>query len=305
MSKEPERAGEGSRGSYTIRGRSFVAPPLDPGLYVVATPIGNLGDVTIRALETLAGADLVACEDTRVTRKLLDRYGIAAKVTPYHEHSGEAAHRRLLETLAAGRSVALASDAGTPLVSDPGFRLVVDAAAAGHRVVPIPGPSSAIAALSAAAIAADSFLFLGFLPAKAAARRKRLAEVATIPATLVLFESPNRIGALLSDAAAALGGEREAAICRELTKLHETFDRGPLAELARRYGEATPKGEIVLVVGPPGPALPPAEAEIDAELEAALATMGVKEAAQAVAEATGVPRRRLYQRALALKAGRK
>jgi 16S rRNA (cytidine1402-2'-O)-methyltransferase len=293
----------GGRRGYAIRGQSFAAPALESGLYIVATPIGNLADVTIRALDTLAGADLVACEDTRVTRKLLDRYGIATKVTSYHEHSGPAAHRRVLEALADGRSVALASDAGTPLISDPGFRLVADAAAAGHRVVPIPGPSSAVAALSAAGLATDAFLFLGFLPAKTGARRKRLAEAAATPATLVLFESPNRIGALLADAAEALGGTRPAAICRELTKLFETFDRGTLGELAARYAEADVKGEIVLVVAPPHAAAPPTEADVDEQLRAALGSMSVKEAAQTVAEATGLPRRTLYQRALALKAG--
>src|SRR5688572_30205460 len=212
---------EGKRG-YFIRSRFFAAPAISPGLYIVATPIGNLGDITIRALDTLAGADLVACEDTRVTRKLLTRYGIETQVLSYHEHSGERAHQRLLERLGEGKSVALVSDAGTPLISDPGYQLVVDAAAAGHPVVPIPGASSLVTALSAAGLPAEAVLYAGFLPSKANARRKRLAELADVPATLVLFESPNRIAALLADAAAELGAERQAAICRELTKLHET-----------------------------------------------------------------------------------
>lgn len=289
---------------YLIRGQSFRAPPIEPGLYVVATPIGNLGDVTVRALDTLAAADLVACEDTRVTRKLLDRYGIEARVTAYHEHSGPAAHARILDALAEGRSVALVSDAGTPLISDPGARLVIDARAAGHAVVPIPGPSSAIAALSAAGVPGERFLFLGFLASKASQRRKHLAEVARIPATLVLFESPNRIAALLADAATELGAERQASVCRELTKLHETFDRGSLAELASRYPGENVKGEIVLLVAPPGAAEPPSQADVDRMLRDALASMGVKEAAQSVADMTGLSRRDLYQRALTLKDGR-
>ena len=288
------------RGSF-VRGAFLAAPALPPGLYVVATPIGNLSDISIRALDTLAAADLIACEDTRVTRKLLTRYGIETRVTSYHEHSGPAAHARLLRLLGEGQSVALVSDAGTPLISDPGFQLVADAAAAGHPVVPIPGPSAMMTALSAAGLPTEAALFLGFLAAKSGARRKRLAEVAAIPATLVLYESPNRIGALLADAADALGGAREAAVCRELTKLHETFDRGTLAELAARYAERDVKGEIVLLIGPPGDAPQPDAADIDARLTEALATMSVKEAASSIAEATGLPRRDLYQRALALK----
>jgi 16S rRNA (cytidine1402-2'-O)-methyltransferase len=285
---------------YLIDGIAFAAPALAPGLYVVATPIGNLGDVTLRALKTLAAADIVACEDTRVTRRLLDRYGIAAKVVAYHEHSGEAAHRRLLAALAEGRSVALVSDAGTPLLSDPGAALVADAAEAGSAVVPIPGASAIVATLSAAGLPTERFLFIGFLPTKSAARRKALEEIAGIAATLVLFESPNRIGALLADCVAVLGPERRAVVCREVTKIHETFDRGMLSALSARYADASVKGEIVLLIAPPakraGPAL-----DVDAALAAALRTMGVKEAAQFVAEAAGLPRRVVYQRALLLK----
>jgi len=289
------------RSGYFIRGQFFSAPSLSSGLYIVATPIGNLGDITLRALDTLAGADLLACEDTRVTRKLLARYGIETKVTAYHDHSGPDAHRRLLGHLADGRSVALVSDAGTPLISDPGYRLVVDAAAAGYPVVPIPGASSASAALSAAGLPTDAVLFLGFAPSKSAARRKRLEDVARIPATLAFFESPNRAGALLADAVAVLGGERQAVICREITKLHETFDRGPLAELAARYCDAAVKGEIVVIIAPPGPPAPPADADVEAQLRAALHSMSIKEAAQFVAETTGFSRRDLYQKALAIK----
>lgn len=299
----PKGANEGGeRRGYSIRGQFFVAPPLEPGLYVVATPIGNLSDVTLRALDTLAAADILACEDTRVTKRLLDRYGIRARVMAYHEHSGREAHRKLLDTLAEGKSVALVSDAGTPLVSDPGAALVADAVAAGHRVVPIPGASSLAAALSAAGLPTDEVLFLGFLPSKSAARKTYLEVAAPILATLVLFESPNRIAKLLDEAAKILGGDRQAAVCRELTKIHETFDRGTLSELATRYANRDVKGEIVLVVAPPEETAPPAEADVDAALREALATAGVKEAADRVAAQTGLSRRDLYQRALKLKA---
>lgn len=294
-------AGGESRG-YFVRGHFFAAPPAEPGLYVVATPIGNLSDITIRALDTLAGVDLVAAEDTRVTRKLMARYGIGTRLTSYHEHSDARAHRRLLAALAEGQSVALVSDAGTPLVSDPGARLVADAMAAGSRVVPIPGPSSALAALSAAGLPADAFLFVGFLPSKSTARRKRLAAHAATDATLILFESPNRIAALLGDAAAAFGADRAAAIAREVTKLHETFDRGTLGELAERYAASGTKGEIVLLVAPAAERGKPAEADVERLLIDALRGGGVKEAAAQVAEETGLSRRDLYQRALALKA---
>ena len=289
---------------YFIRGQRFSPPSLQPGLYLVATPIGNLGDITIRALDTLAAADLVACEDTRITRKLLVRYGIGARVSAYHEHSGPGAHQRLLRLLADGRAIALVSDAGTPLISDPGARLVADAAAAGHPVVPIPGPSSLVTALAAAGQPTESVLFLGFLPSRTLARRERLAKARETAATLVLFESPNRTGALLADAAAELGADRGAAVCRELTKLHEVFDRGTLGQLASHYANAAVKGEVVVVIAPPGEAPPPAEAEIETQLRTALAGAGVKEAARQVAEATGLSRRDLYQKALAIRASR-
>jgi 16S rRNA (cytidine1402-2'-O)-methyltransferase len=296
-----EHCGEDARRSYFIGSTAFAAPALPPGLYLVATPIGNLGDITLRALDTLAAADLIACEDTRVTRKLLSRYGINASVTAYHEHSGPAVHRRLLAMLAEERLVALVSDAGTPLISDPGARLVADALAAGHPVVPIPGPSSIIAALSVGGLPAEPFLYLGFLPAKESARRKRLAEVRTIPATLVIFESPSRISALLADAAAELGGERGAAVCRELTKLHETTYRSSLAELAERFSAGEVKGEIVVLVAPPAEAEKPVSADVDALLADAISAAGVKEGAALVAKATGLSARDLYQRALELK----
>jgi 16S rRNA (cytidine1402-2'-O)-methyltransferase len=296
-----QQEGDEQRRGYSIRGQAFIAPKLDPGLYVVATPIGNLSDVTIRALDTLAGADILACEDTRVTKRLLDRYGIDARITAYHEHSGPAAHRRLLDALGAGKSVALVSDAGTPLISDPGAALVTDAIAAGHRVLPIPGASSLATALSAAGLPTDEMLFLGFLPSKAQARKTYLEVAAPIVATLVLFESPNRIASLLNDAATVLGGARQAAVCRELTKIHETFDRGTLGQLVERYAARDVKGEIVLIIAPPDEAAPPEEADVDAALREALTSLGVKEAADRVAAATGLSRRTLYQRALKLK----
>jgi 16S rRNA (cytidine1402-2'-O)-methyltransferase len=296
-----EARGDGGERGFFLRGHFFAAPTLEAGLYVVATPIGHLSDVTLRALDTLAGADLIAAEDTRITRRLLTRYGIGTRMTSYHEHSRPDAHRRLLEALADGRAVALASDAGTPLISDPGRQLVADAVAAGYRVVPVPGPSAVTAALSAAGLPVESFLFAGFLSAKSVARRKRLAELAGSAATLVVYESPNRIAALLADAAAVLGSECNAVLAREITKLHETFDRGTLGELAERYQAKNTKGEIVLIIAPAAEADAPAEADVDALLQRALRSAGVKEAASAVAEATGLPRRGLYQRALTLR----
>ena len=296
-------AGGAGRG-WMLRGAAVRTPTLEPALYLVATPIGNLGDITIRALDTLAGAALIACEDTRVTRKLLTRYGISAAVTAYHEHSGPEAGRRILAALEEGRAVALVSDAGTPLVSDPGYRLVREVVEAGHGVVPIPGPSSVLAALAAAGLPTDTFLFAGFLPNKGGGRRSRLETLGAIPATLVLLESPNRVGALLADAAGLLGGAREAVVCREMTKLHETFARGTLASLSAEFGGGPARGEIVVVIAPPAEPAPAAEADIDAQLRAALTRLGVRDAADAVAAATGAKRRDVYQRALALKSGR-
>jgi 16S rRNA (cytidine1402-2'-O)-methyltransferase len=274
---------------------------LRPGLYVVATPIGNLADTTLRALQTLAAADIVACEDTRVTAVLLRHFGIAARLVAYHDHNAEKQRPKLMAALAAGQSVALASDAGTPLVSDPGYRLVVEAAAAGYPVVPVPGASAVLAALVAAGQPTDSFLFAGFLPPKSAGRVRRLKELAAVPATLVFFESPQRLAAALTDMAAVLGA-RDAAVARELTKAFETVRRATLSALAAAYAEeATPKGEIVVVVGPPGEEVMP-EAEADALLRQLLREKPVSEAAAEAASVTGLPRRELYRRALALKA---
>jgi 16S rRNA (cytidine1402-2'-O)-methyltransferase len=296
-----ETPGDVRGGTFTVEGQVIAARPLQPGLYVVATPIGNLADTTLRALQTLAAADIVACEDTRVTAVLLRHFGIAARLVAYHDHNAERQRPKLMAALAAGQSVALASDAGTPLVSDPGYRLVVEAAAAGHAVVPIPGASAVLAALVAAGQPTDSFLFAGFLPPKTAARTKRLAELAAVPATLVFFESPQRLAASLADMAAVLGA-RDAAVARELTKAFETVRRATLSALAAAYAEeATPKGEIVVVVGPPGEEVMPA-AEADALLRQLLRERPVSEAAAEAAGVTGLPRRELYRRALALKA---
>src|SRR6202163_833533 len=231
---------------YTLAGQSIAAAKLAPGLHIVATPIGNLGDITLRALEALAGADLIACEDTRVTPKLLDRYAIATPLTAYHEHNAAKARPMLLRRLAEGAAIALVSDAGTPLVSDPGFKLVRGAQEAGHAVTALPGASATLAALTVAGLPTDQFFFAGFLPPKQAARRARIAELGRIPATLVLFETGPRLAATLADLAAGLGS-REAAICRELTKLHEEVRRGDLAALAQELAGNEPRGEIVVV----------------------------------------------------------
>lgn len=289
------------RRSYRIRTLEIEARPLEPALYLVATPIGNLGDITLRALETLAAADIVAAEDTRVTRVLLDRFAIPGRAVAYHEHNAGEAGPKLIAALDAGRAVALVSDAGTPLVSDPGYRLVREALAAGHKVVPIPGPSSVIAALSASGLPSDSFFFAGFLPPKEKARRDRLEAVSAVPGTLVFFESPHRLPASLRDMADVLGA-REAAVCRELTKAFEEFRRGTLAELAGHYaGNDNVKGEIVICVGPPGAAEAPAGEALDGLLRQLVAEMPAAKAASEAARRTGLPRKDLYQRLLDLK----
>lgn len=293
---------ENPRRSFVLAGHELPADRLEPGLYVVATPIGNLRDVTIRALATLAGADLIACEDTRVTAKLTRHYGIGAPLTAYHDHNAAEARPRLLAEIAGGKSVALCSDAGTPLVSDPGYRLVREAAAAGFAVVPVPGASALLAGLTVAGLPTDAFTFAGFLPPKSAGRRKRLAELASAPGTLVFYESPHRVAEALGAMAAVLGETREGAVARELTKLHETTRRGTLGELAAAYArEPKPKGEIVVLVGPAAERPAPGADELDARLRDLLARESVGAAASALAAETGLPRRELYQRALALR----
>ena len=288
--------------AYTLAGQTVTAPPLAAGLYLVATPIGNLRDVSLRALEILAAADVIACEDTRVTRKLVSHYGIATPLTPYHDHNAATARPKLIARLGEGARVALVSDAGTPLVSDPGYRLVQAAQAAGHAVTAAPGASAVLAALAVAGLPTDRFFFEGFLPPKEAARRTRIAALARIPATLVLFETGPRLASALADLAAGLG-ERAAAICRELTKLHEEVRRGNLSELARVYRELPePRGEIVIVTAPPTEPQPATAEEVDALLRNALARLSVKDAVDEVAGVSGQPRRDVYRRALALKA---
>jgi len=283
---------------YVLNGCSTTASPLPAGLYLVATPIGNLRDITVRALEVLAAADLIACEDTRVTRKLLDHYGIATPLTSYHEHNAAHVRPKLIARLGEGAAVALVSDAGTPLVSDPGYKLVREAWAAGATVTALPGASAPVAALTLSGLPTDRFFFEGFLPAKEAARRTRIAELKRIPATLVLFETGPRIAGSLADLAAGLG-PREGALCRELTKLHEEVRRGDLTTLAREAAQAgEPRGEMVIVVAPPEPQ---GEAiDLDALLRQALERVSVKEAVAEIAAVTGRPRREVYQRALAL-----
>ena len=284
---------------YAPFGTAIKAAEAAPGLYLVATPIGNLGDVTLRALELLAGADVIACEDTRVTRKLTERYGITTPLTPYHEHNAAEARPKLLARLADGQAVALVSDAGTPLISDPGYKLVRAACEAGHAVTALPGASAVLTALSVAGLPTDHFFFEGFLPPRQGARQKRIAALANVPATLVLFESGPRIAAALADLAATLG-PRAAAICRELTKLHEEVKRSDLVTLAHEYSTgAETRGEFVIVVAPSPDGNEPAD-NIDDLLRQALTRVSVKDAVGEVALATGRPRREVYQRALVL-----
>ena len=297
MPKDNKPAAPGQPRLYVPFDTAVEAPKAVAGLYLVATPIGNLGDISLRALELLAGADLIACEDTRVTGKLTQRYGIKTPLTPYHEHNAAEARPKILGRLAAGHAVALVSDAGTPLISDPGYRLVREAAEAGFNVIPLPGASAVLGALTVAGLPTDRFFFEGFLPVKQAGRQKRIAELSNIPATLVLFESGPRLEAALADLAAGLG-PRMAAICRELTKLHEEIRRGDLATLAQDYAAgAETRGEIVIVVAPPA-AQETSASDIDDLLRSSLARVSVKDAVGEVALATGRPRREVYQRAL-------
>ncbi|MDX7952395.1 16S rRNA (cytidine(1402)-2'-O)-methyltransferase [Lichenihabitans sp. Uapishka_5] len=309
MIKGSGQKGDGSRASsagFTALGLRAEAEPLPPGLHVVATPIGNLGDISFRAVATLAAADVVVAEDTRVTKVLLAHYGIATPLMAYHEHNAAAMRPQLLARLAAGGTLALVSDAGTPLVSDPGYKLVAEAVAAGLPVVPVPGASAVLAALVVAGLPTDLFFFEVFLPAKSAARRARIADLAAVPGTLVFFESGRRVAETVADLATVLG-ERDAALARELTKHFETVRRAPLPTLAAALAdEDPPKGEIVLLVGPPPAGGVPVDADaVEAKLLAALDRLGVKDASAVVAAETGLPRREVYARALALVAGRR
>ena len=276
---------------------------LEPGLYVVATPIGNLRDITLRALDILGAASRVYAEDTRVTRTLLDAYGLKPKLGAYHEHNAESARAEILAALDAGETVALVSDAGTPLISDPGFKLTRAVLEAGHRVVPAPGASALLAALVASGLPSDRFLFAGFSPAKTVARRTAFDELADVQATLIFYETGPRLAESLADMAAAFG-PRPASVARELTKLFEEVRRDTLDVLAAHYAEAgAPKGEIVVVIAPPPEAAEIDDAALDAFLRQALTRGSVKEAASEAHQHFGIARKRAYARALALKSG--
>jgi 16S rRNA (cytidine1402-2'-O)-methyltransferase len=279
----------------------LIARPLTPGLYLVATPIGNLADISLRALSVLARADLIAAEDTRHSKKLLSHFGITAKLSPYHEHNAERERPRLLARLSAGVSVALISDAGTPLVSDPGYKLVREALDEGFMVTSIPGPSATLAALTSAGLPTDTFLFVGFLPPKSGPRRARLEELKSVPATLVIFESGPRLGRSLADMAEVLG-PREAAIAKELTKLHESVTRGRLDRLASELsGGETLKGEFVVVIGPPAEdSADASDEQIVYQLEQALKLESFRDAVRSVAEVLNASRARVYQLGLKL-----
>jgi 16S rRNA (cytidine1402-2'-O)-methyltransferase len=279
------------------------AQPLDPGLYVVSTPIGNLRDITLRALDVLRQADEILAEDTRIARRLLDAHDIRAKVSPYHDHNGAIRRPDILEKLASGASLALISDAGTPLVSDPGYKLVHEASESGHKIIPVPGASALLAGLVTSGLPSDRFMFCGFLPAKSKGRQSEAARLAEIPATLVFYETGPRLASSLADLSEVLGKDRTAAVARELTKLFEETRRGTLKELAQHYAESSPpKGEIVLLIGPPvEQALD--QDQIDNALKTALETLPMKQAANQVAAQFNIPKRDAYQRALTLKDG--
>jgi 16S rRNA (cytidine1402-2'-O)-methyltransferase len=290
---------ESSDRFYTAFGLRAEAASIAPGLHVVATPIGNLKDISFRALETLAAADHVIAEDTRTTKVLLSHYGVSTPLTAYHEHNARLVRPHLLARLATGAKLALVSDAGTPLVSDPGYKLVQEAITQGVHVTAVPGASAILAALIVAGLPTDRFFFEGFLPHKSAARRARLTKLAQVPGTLVFFESPRRLVETLVDCAAVLG-PRPAAVARELTKFYESVKRGALTDLAQSLAqEEQLRGEIVLLIAPPEEgALILAEADLDAKISAALAMHSARDAADIVAAATGHTRRHIYARIL-------
>jgi 16S rRNA (cytidine1402-2'-O)-methyltransferase len=288
---------------FLALGVRHTAKAPEPGLYIVSTPIGNLGDITLRALEILAGVDLILAEDTRYSRRLLDHYGLATPLSAYHEHNAERARPEALARLAQGGALALISDAGTPLISDPGYKLAVEASRNGAKVHPIPGASALLAALVASGLPPDRFFFEGFLPPKTEARRARLNGLAGVEATLVFYEAPQRLAACLADLSAELGS-RPACVARELTKLHETVDSAPLDELAARYARDETKGEIVVIVAPP-PARPTVDPSmLREELRGLLAAHTTRDAANVLAARYGLPRRDLYALALELARGK-
>ena len=275
--------------------------PLQAGLYLVGVPIGTARDITLRALDTLASADLLAAEDTRSLRKLMDIHGVPLgdrQILALHDHSGAGVQDRLLDAVRQGRSVAYASEAGMPLIADPGFELVRAATAAGLPVTSAPGPSAVVTALALGGLPTDAFFFAGFLPNTSSKRRGALRELAGVPATLMFYESPKRLAAMLRDAARALGPERPAAVCRELTKKFEEIRHGSLEELATVYADKAPKGEIVVLIDR-GRSSSVNQSTLEEDLKQALATLSVRDAADMVAEAHGLPRRQVYQTALA------
>ena len=303
-SSDPSLPADGRTAAETSAAQSakqHARQQLEPGLHIVSTPIGNLRDITLRALDTLAAADEVLAEDTRVARKLLDAHGIRAKLSAYHDHNGAERRPGLIEKLKNGATIALISDAGTPLVSDPGWKLAREAALEGVRIIPVPGASAMLAGLVSSALPSDRFMFCGFLPVKSGQRKREAETLKAVPATLIFYEGGSRLAACLADLSDVLGHDREASVARELTKLFEETRRGTLQDLAKHYAEAgPPKGEIVILIGPP------AETEVDqstldAALIEALQTMPVKQAANMVAEAFGLSKREAYQRALTLK----
>ncbi|MEN0000884.1 MAG: 16S rRNA (cytidine(1402)-2'-O)-methyltransferase [Pseudomonadota bacterium] len=289
-------------GSFQIGDHRHTAPPLEPGLYIVATPIGNLRDITLRALETIAACDLLACEDTRMTRRLLDRYAIAQKPIAYHEHNADKAGATLLKALEEGQSVAIVSDAGTPLLSDPGYRIVVDARAAGLRVIPLPGPSALTAALSASGVPTDNFRFCGFLPAKEKARNDALNALSNEACTLIFYEAPGRLTKTLNAISAIYGADRPVVVARELTKQFETILADKAGDMTSHFAAGTVKGEIVVLVAPGAQApLDWDGAQVDALLEELITEMPAAKAAKVAAAQTGWSRADLYDRLLALK----
>ncbi len=292
---------DGNEGSQASDGQGPRKPPLAPGLHIVATPIGNMRDITLRAVDVLQAADLIVCEDTRVFAKLASRYGIAAPTVAYSDATQDVSEPRIVRALAAGKRVALVSDAGMPLISDPGYRLVRAALAKDVAVTAAPGPSAVPMALALSGLPTDRFYFGGFLPAREGERRRAIAEAAAVPATLVFFEAPHRLGASLADLAALLGA-RPAAVARELTKLFEEVRRAPLTELAEHYARHPDvKGEIAIVIGPPEESAAPDAGVLDEALRAALASASTKDAAAEVAARYGLKRREVYARALELK----
>jgi 16S rRNA (cytidine1402-2'-O)-methyltransferase len=306
MTQKYDEPGHSARRDDVVadRGRAVLqdalAARLDPGLHLVATPIGNLGDMTLRGLSVLARADVIYCEDTRHSRTLTAHYAISTPLRPYHEHNADTARPEILRALGEGKAIALISDAGTPLVSDPGYKLVRDALAAGHTVTSLPGPSAVLAALAQSGLPTDTFLFGGFLPTKQGARQSRLRELAGVPATLVFFEAPGRVEETLTELASLYPG-RDVAIARELTKMHEEV-RGGTAEALIAWAKASaPRGEFVILIAPPHAGAEASDETVRSHLATALTDLSLRDAVKAVSEGLALPRSRVYELAIAMK----